>query len=155
MDRGTPGLATVLEQHKPAGGQPPNVLRTLHAVQRLLGYVSSEAIRDIAEVLEVTEADVAGVLSYYPDLRRESPSRHVIRICIGESCIANHCDRLLRELRERLRIEVGETEPGRRFRLEQVFCMGNCAVGPTLAIDDDLYGRVTVFRLDHLLDRYR
>ena len=155
MDRETPGLATVLEQHKPVDGEPPNVLRALLAVQQSFGSVSPEAIRDIAQALEVTEADVAGVISYYHDIRRGAPSRHVIRICMGESCIANHCDRLLRELRERLRIEVGETEPGRRFRLEQVFCMGNCAVGPTLAIDEDLYGRVAVSRLDHLLDRYR
>ena len=155
MDRGAPDLATVLEQQKPIGGESANILRTLLAVQQAVGFVSPEAIRDIAQALEVTEAEVAGVVSYYPDLRREAPSRHVIRICMGESCIANHCDRLLRGLRERLRIEVGETEPGRRFRLEQVFCMGNCAVGPTLAIDKDLYGRVAVSRLDHLLDRYR
>lgn len=154
MDERLPALAAVLEEQKPVSGEPPNILRTLLAVQQGLGFVPQDGLHEIAHALEVTEADVAGVLSYYPDLRREAPPRHIIRLCMGESCIANHCDRILQELQDRLRVGVGETSPGRRFRLEQVFCMGNCAVGPTLSIDDDLYGRIGVSRLDQLLDRY-
>jgi NADH:ubiquinone oxidoreductase subunit E len=144
-----------LEKQEPAPGDPPNILRALLAVQQAVGYVPRDSVSEIARMLAVTEADVAGVLSYYPDLRQDPPPRHIIRICMGESCFANHCDRILRELYERLRVGVGETSPGHRFRLEQVFCVGNCAVGPTVAIDDDLYGRVTPSRVESLLDRYR
>lgn len=156
MDKDAHAVTAVLEKQKPARGEPPNILRTLLAVQQAVGYVPQNGIHKIARILEVTEADVAGVLSYYPDLRRDPSSpRHVIRICMGESCVANHCDRILRELHERLRVGVGETSPGHRFRLEQVFCLGNCAVGPTVAIDEDLYGRVSPSRVKSLLDRYR
>jgi NADH:ubiquinone oxidoreductase subunit E len=149
-----PALAVVLRGQKPDKGKP-NILRTLLAVQQAVGYVPQDGISEIARTLEVTEADVAGVLSYYPDLRCDPSPRHVVRICMGESCVANHCGRILRRLHERLRVSVGETAPGHRFRLEQVFCLGNCAVGPTLSIDDDLYGRVSPSRVDSLLDRYR
>jgi NADH:ubiquinone oxidoreductase subunit E len=155
VDRLALALATVLAKQKPARGASPNILQTLLAVQQAAGYVPADGIQEIAQVLGVTAADVAGVLSYYPDLRREPPPRHVIRICMGESCVANHCDRILRELHERLRVGVGETSPGHRFRLEQVFCLGNCAVGPTVVIDNDLHGRVSASHIDALLDRYR
>jgi NADH:ubiquinone oxidoreductase subunit E len=136
-------------------GEPPNMLQGLLAVQEALGYVPLEELPTIARLLGVTEADVAGVLSYYPDLRRDPPARHVVRLCMGESCFANHCGRILSELQERLRVGVGETSPGHRFRLEQVFCMGNCAVGPTMAIDGDLFGRVAASQIPDLLKRYQ
>jgi NADH:ubiquinone oxidoreductase subunit E len=155
VDNGLHAWTAVLESQKPSPGESPNILRTLLAIQQAVGYVPQDGIHEIARTLDVTEADVAGVLSYYPDLRRDPSPRHVIRICMGESCVANHCDRILRELHERLRVGVGETSPGHRFRLEEVFCLGNCAVGPTVAIDDDLHGRVSPSRVESLLDRYR
>lgn len=155
MNKPPQSLTAVLQEQRRTGGGSPNILRTLLAVQQALGHVPADGIQTIARALEVTEADVAGVLSYYPDLRRDPPPRHVIRVCMGESCIANHCDRLLRELYERVRVNLGETSSGKRLRLEQVFCLGNCAVGPTIAIDEDIHGRVTVSGIDVLLERYR
>lgn len=155
MDDAVQAWTAVLKQQQPGRGEPSNILRTLLAVQQAVGYVPPASVADIARMLEVTEADVAGVLSYYPDLRRDPPPRHVIRICMGESCVANHCNRILRELYERLRVGIGENSPGHRFRLEEVFCLGNCAVGPTISIDENVYGRVSPSRVDSLLDRYR
>jgi NADH:ubiquinone oxidoreductase subunit E len=147
-------LHAILDQHKPAPSQEPNILRTLLAVQDATGYVPLEKVGSIARALGVTESDVAGVISYYPDLRTKPTGRHIIRICMGESCVANHCDRILHELRQQVRIDIGETEPGNRFSIEQVFCMGNCPVGPTLLIDDDLYARVMPTQVTSLLDKY-
>jgi NADH:ubiquinone oxidoreductase subunit E len=149
-----PALAAVLTTQKPAKGEPPNILRTLLAVQKALGFIPPASVCDIAHALEVSEADIAGVLSYYPDLRR-APPRPLIRVCMGESCLANHGDRIWQNLRERMADGVREARPGHDFQLEQVFCMGNCAVGPTVSIDHDLYGRVSVSQLDTLLGRYR
>ena len=155
MSEPVSALDTVLDQHRPAPSHRPNILRTLLAVQDAVGYVALEQVGDIARALGVTEADVAGVISYYPDLRTKPVGRHIIRICMGESCVANHCDRILHELRQQVRIDIGETEPGNRFSIEQVFCMGNCPVGPTLLIDDDLFARVIPLQVASLLDRYR
>ncbi len=136
-------------------GQPPNILKTLLALQERLGHVPVEAISQIAHTLHTTTAQVAGVLSYYPDLRVTAPGRHLIRVCMGESCYANRCGRLLRELQDCLRIDVGETTAGGRFTLETMSCAGNCAVSPTVMIDRDLYGRVLPSQLETVLERYR
>ncbi len=154
MKKASQSLAAVLQEQPRDDGRPPNILRTLLSVQQALGYVPPDGIQSIARALEVTEADVAGVLSYYPDLRFDPPPRHVIRVCMGESCIANHGDRLLGQLRDRVRVENGEPS-SQRFGVNQVYCLGNCAVGPTVAIGEDVYGRVSLDRLDALLDRYR
>jgi NADH:ubiquinone oxidoreductase subunit E len=135
--------------------EPPNILQALLALQEQLGHVPIEAVSDIAHTLSVTTAQVAGVLSYYPDLRLTAPGRHLIRVCMGESCYANGCGRVLRELQDRLRADVGETAVGGKFTLDTMSCAGNCAVSPTVMIDHDLYGRVLPSQLDTLLERYK
>ena len=102
-----------------------------------------------------TSAQIAGVLSYYPDLRVTVPGRHVIRVCMGESCYANGCGRVLRELQDHLRADVGETTAGGKFTLDTMSCAGNCAVSPTVLIDRDLYGRVLPSQVETMLERYR
>ncbi len=135
--------------------EPSNILKTLMILQEKLGHVPLEAVPEIARVLEVTTAQVAGVLSYYPDLRVTGPGRHLIRVCIGESCFANGCGRLLRALQDSLRMDVGETAAGGRFTLDTMSCAGNCALSPTMIVDRDLYGRLLPSQLDGLLERYR
>lgn len=133
---------------------PPNILQSLLAVQDALGCVPPTAVPAIASTLEVTEAAVAGVHSYYPDLRTTPPGRHVIRVCLGESCLANHCGRVLDAVREHLKIDIGETTPDGGFTLERLYCLGNCAVSPTVMVDEDIYGRVTPPEVAALLDEY-
>jgi NADH:ubiquinone oxidoreductase subunit E len=160
-----PGLAEILAPYRTGrlkgpsrtgvSQTPPNILSCLLAVQEALRCVPPGAIPEIARSLDVTEADVAGVLSYYPDLHTGRPGRHVIRVCTGESCVANHCAQWLASLQDRLKIRVGETTPDGRFTLERVYCVGNCAVGPSLMIDEDVYGRVEAADVARLLDSYR
>ena len=138
-----------------ARSKPSNILKTLLALQERLGHVSLETIPEIAHTLGTTTAQVAGVLSYYPDLRRTAPGRHVVRVCLGESCFANGCGRLLRQFQDRLRIDVGETAAGRKFTLDTMSCAGNCAVSPTVIVDSDLYGRVLPSQVESLLERYK
>lgn len=134
---------------------PPNILKTLLAIQESLGHVPVEAIPAIAHRVGTTTAQIAGVLSYYPDLRLTVPGRHVIRVCMGESCYANGCGRILRELQNYLRADVGETTSGGKFTLDTMSCAGNCAVSPTVVIDRDLYGRVSPSQVETMLERYR
>ena len=138
-----------------AQGDPANILKRLLAIQGHGGHVPVEAIPDIAHRLNATTAQIAGVLSYYPDLRLTVPGRHVIRVCMGESCYANGCGRVLRELQDRLRTDVGETTSGGKFTLDTMSCAGNCAVSPTVLIDRDLYGRVLPSQVQTMLERYR
>ena len=135
--------------------QPPNILQALLAVQQAVGYVPPDSIGDIARTLNVTDADVAGVLSFYPDLRTRPCGRHVIRICMGESCLANHCTRILSAFGDELRIGLNATTPDGRFTLERVYCVGNCAVAPSVMVDEEVYGRVTSADVPALLEKYR
>lgn len=152
MEERNPQLAAVL-QH--CTTRPPNILDTLLAVQGVLGHVPPPALPEIARALNVTEADVAGVLTYYPELRTHPPGRHLIRVCTGESCLANHCGLVLSALAEELRIGLGATTPDGRFTLEKVYCVGNCAVGPSVMIGEDVYGRVTPGDVAELLKGYK
>ena len=138
----TPAFRSVLERHRPEPGEPANILRTLIAVQRILGYVPADAIGPVAEALQVPEAHVAGVLSYYPDLHAAPRGRQVVRVCLGEACVANRSGEVLAELQRILGIGIGETTKDGRTTLERVYCLGNCGVGPTVMIDQMIYGRV-------------
>jgi len=152
--RQRPGLAETLETCRPVPPDKPNILKTLLAVQSAMGHVPATAIPQIAQMLGVTDAQVAGVLSYYSDLRTRSPGRHLIRVCMGESCTANHGGQVLRAIQEHVRIEGGGTAPEGRFTVEQMSCAGNCAVSPTVLIDEDLCGRVTPSDVPSLLKPY-
>lgn len=147
-------LTSLLKEHRPQPKQPANILRTLLSVQQAIGHVPVEAIAPVADALAVPEADVAGVLSYYPDLHTKPRGRHVIRLCIGEACVANRAQRLFAELRRELGITLGETTADGRFTLERVYCLGNCAVGPTVMVDDTIHGRATEPGLPEILTRY-
>ncbi|MEW6245101.1 MAG: NAD(P)H-dependent oxidoreductase subunit E [Nitrospirota bacterium] len=148
-------LAEILDRCRPQRPDRANVLQTLLVVQERLGHVPPNAVGEIAHALQVTEADVAGVLSYYPDLRVRTTGRHLIRVCMGESCLANRSARVLCQLRDRLQVGVGETTPDGRFTLENVYCVGNCAVSPSVIIDGDLYGRMTPAELAAVIEKYK
>jgi NADH:ubiquinone oxidoreductase subunit E len=148
-------LAELIESCRPEPPDPPNLLKTLLTIQRALGHVPVAAIRQVSQALAVTDADVAGVLSYYPDLRTEAPGCHVIRVCMGESCMANHCPAVFRAVQAHLDDRTGQTASGTRFTLEKVYCVGNCALSPTVVVDQDVYGKVDPAQIPPLLERYR
>ncbi len=147
------GVVGILKSRR--DGQPSNILQTLLTVQAELGYVPPASVPEIAAALGVTDAEVAGVLSFYPDLRTKAAGRHVVRVCQGESCVANHCGRVLKELEQKLSVALGETTRDGRFTLEKVYCAGNCAVSPTVMVDEDVYGRVSPAEVTALLKDYR
>jgi NADH:ubiquinone oxidoreductase subunit E len=128
---------------KRCASTPPNILSTLQAVQHELGYVPTDAVPKISAALGVTDSDVAGVLSFYHDLRTDPPGRHVIRFCLGESCLATHCEKSLSALERATGCKLGETSKDGRFTLEKVYCLGNCALSPSMLVGEELHGRFT------------
>lgn len=112
--RHKPRLAEALEICRPVPSDKPNILMALLAVQSARGYVPTNAIPQIAQVLGVTDAEVAGVLSYYSDLRTQPPGRHLIRVCVGESCMANHGARVFRAIQDYVRMTAGDRTQAER-----------------------------------------
>jgi NADH:ubiquinone oxidoreductase subunit E len=123
--------------------RPPNILAALQAVQSEFGHVDPAQVPLIAHALGVTDSDVHGVLSFYHDLRTEPPGRHVIRFCLGDSCIAMKAERSLDALQKTLKCELGGTTKDGKFTLDKVYCLGNCALSPSMMVDGDVYGKFT------------
>ncbi len=151
----TATLTAVLDACRPQPGNRPNILKSLLTIQQHFGHVPISAVPQVARLLGVTEAEVSGVLSYYPDLRTDPPGRHVVRVCTGESCFANGCANVYRAIEELARDRSAGTGADPRFTVEKISCVGNCALSPTVVVDHDVYGRVEPSHLPSLLERYR
>ena len=130
---------------------PGPLLQVLHAIQDELGYVPLEATRLIAHALNLSRAEVHGVVTFYRHFRRAPAGRHVVRVCQSEACRAMHCEELTAHAKARLGVDFHQTTADGRFSLEPVYCLGNCACSPAVMIDQELHGRVTKDRLDELL----
>ena len=124
----------------------------LHAIQDELGFVPSEAVPIVAEVLNLSRAEVHGVVSFYHLLREKPPGRKTLYLCRAEACQAMGARDLERHAKEKLGVDFHETTPDGRYSLEPIYCLGNCACSPAIMIDDFVYGRVTPERFDGLVE---
>jgi formate dehydrogenase subunit gamma len=127
-------------------------LPILHALQEVFGCVPEAAVPIIADVLNLSRAEVHGVVTFYHDFRREPPGRTVLKLCRAEACQAMGADALGAHAREKLRVEWGETTRDGRVTLDAVFCLGLCATAPSAMINNRLVGRLTEARLDKLVE---
>jgi formate dehydrogenase subunit gamma len=131
--------------------RPGALLPVLHAVQSALGWVPPAAVPLIAHELNLSRAEVQGVLTFYHDFRRQPPARQHVRLCRAEACQAVGANALAAALQQRLGIGFGEQSRDGRVALDAVYCFGNCARGPTLELDGALYSAVALTDLDALL----
>lgn len=127
------------------------LLPMLHAIQDAFGHVPDEAVRFLADLLNLSRAEVHGVVSFYHDFRRSPAGRHVVKLCCAEACQAMGSRRLQAELESALGIALGETTPDGRVTLEPVYCLGNCALSPAALIDGRLHGRLDAARVRALV----
>ena len=126
------------------------MLLCLQTLQAEFGYVDAAAIPIVADVLNVSRAEVHGVLTFYHDLRSAPAPRATVRICVAEACQANGSRHLVDHAESMLGVPMGEhTDDG--IGLESVYCLGNCALGPAALIDGRLVGRLTAERFDSVV----
>ncbi len=130
---------------------PGALMPILTELVRRFGYIDPGIVAPLAEILNLSRAEVHGVISFYHDFRTTPPGRHIVRVCRAESCRAVGGQRLEAHLIEQLGIDYHQTTGDGRFTLEPVYCLGNCACSPAVMIDEDLYGRVTPERIDQIL----
>jgi formate dehydrogenase subunit gamma len=134
---------------------PGPLLPLLHAVQKELGFIPADAVSRIAEALNLSRAEVHGVVSFYHYFRRHPPGRNVVQLCRAEACQAMNCERTEAHARRVLDVEYHGTSADGQFTLEAAYCLGNCAAGPSMMVGDKLYGRVTPERFDQILAEWR
>jgi formate dehydrogenase subunit gamma len=131
------------------------MLPVLRALQERFGYIDEQVIPLVAEALNLSRAEVHGVVTFYHDFRRRPAGRHVLRICRAEACQSMGCEALVEHLAAEHGLSMGETTPDGRLTVEAVYCLGNCALSPAALLDDDLVGRVDRDTLDGLVAQAR
>lgn len=131
---------------------PGGLMPLLHAVQHAFGHVPPESVAAMAAGMGLSRAEVHGVISFYHDFHTEPQGRNTVQICRAEACQAVGARQLETHAKRRLGVDFGETTADGAFTLEPVYCLGNCACGPSVRIGDDVYARVTGDRFDQLLD---
>jgi formate dehydrogenase subunit gamma len=135
--------------------RPGGLLPLLHAIQDSLGFVPAPAVPAIAHALNLSRAEVHGVISFYHDFRTAPAGRHVLRMCRAEACQAMGGERLALAVQTRLGIAWHGTTSDGGVTLEPVYCLGNCACGPAAMLDGQVHGRLTQERVAALLDEVR
>ena len=141
-------VETVIQTHQ---GKIGALLPVLHSIQDKLGHIPSESVPLIAGALNLSRAEVNGVMSFYHDFRTEPAGEHILHLCRAEACQAMGSRELEDHVKVRLGIDYGETTSNGLFTLEPVYCLGNCACAPSLRVNDDLHARVTAETFDALI----
>jgi formate dehydrogenase subunit gamma len=131
--------------------KPGALLPILHTVQNSLGYVPPETVPTIAKALNLSRAEVHGVISFYHYFRDTAPGKHTIHVCRAESCLAMGGKELENHIKNKLDIDYHGTTTDGNVSLEAVYCLGNCACSPAIQIDKDVYGRVSTTDFDEIL----
>ena len=134
-------------------GREGAMLPILHDLQAAFGCVPTEAVPLVAHALNVTRAEVHGVVTFYHDYRRRAPGRHILRLCRAEACQALGCETVADHVRERLNIGWHETTSDGAVTLEPVFCLGLCAIGPAALLDGEPLARLNPARIDAVLEQ--
>ena len=145
-------IAALIEAHR---NMPGALLPLLHALQAELGYIPADAITPIAQALNLSNAEVYGVISFYHDFRTTPAGKHILQICRAESCQAMGSHALEQQAKATLGIDYHETSADGAISLEPVYCLGNCACSPSVRVDNDVYGCLDSEQLAALLTRLR
>ncbi len=129
--------------------RPEMLVQVLHAFMDRFGWISSDAIRQLAEELNVSRADVHGVVSYYHDFRTSPTGKHVVKICAAEACQAMGSRDLSEHAKKSLGLDMHESNDN--VTLEPIYCLGNCACSPAIMVDGKTFGRVSAKRFDEIV----
>jgi formate dehydrogenase subunit gamma len=140
--------AQIIAEHRGLEGP---LLPILHAIQQAFGCVPEQAVPIIAEALNLSRAEIHGVVTFYHDFRQQPAGRHVLKLCRAEACQAAGGDALAARAEARLGVRFGGTTKDGRVTLEPVYCLGLCSVSPSAMIDGRIVARIDDKKLDALL----
>src|SRR5262245_3476923 len=138
----------IVAQHQALEGP---LMPILHAIQEAFGHVPEEVVPVLARELNLSRAEVHGVVTFYHDFRRELPGKHILKMCRAEACQSMGCEARVGQAEAKLGIECGGTSADGRVTLEAIYCLGLCATAPSAMIDGRIVGRLDSKKLDKLL----
>lgn len=135
-------------------GEKGAVITVLQKVQEKLGYLSKEAISEVAKFLRMSETEIFGIASFYAQFRFTPYGKHAVRVCLGTACHVRGGEEIMKAAENKLGIERGNTTDDLSFSLERVACFGSCALSPVMVVDKDVYGRLTTIKVRAILSKY-
>jgi len=141
-------VAALIERHRDVPGA---LMPLLHAVQDALGHVPDEIVPQVAQALNLSRAEVHGVITYYHHFRRTPAGRTVVQVCRAEACQSCGADALMAHAERTLGCAPHETRADGAFTLEPVYCLGLCASSPAMKVGERLHARVTHARFDRIV----
>ena len=134
---------------------PGGLMPALHAIQDALGHVPPDTVPAIAEMFNLSRAEVHGVVSYYHHFRSTPPGKLLVQVCRAEACKSMGADALLEHAKKRLGCDVHGTSADGQYSLEPAFCLGLCASSPSIAVNDDVHARITPALFDDIVEEAR
>ncbi len=149
-DAGT--ALSIVQQKKSLDGA---LMPILHALNDEFGYVDASVVPVIAEELNLSRAEVHGVLTFYHDFRKEPAGRHVVKVCRAEACQSMAGRELEDHIKQHLKVELGGTTADKRVTFEAIYCLGLCACAPSMMVDGKLHGRMTPAKFDKIAGELR
>lgn len=131
-----------------------NLIQILNEVQEKYGYIPKQSQIEISNYLNIPMAEIYGVITFYSRFTLEPKGKYNISVCLGTACFVKGSQALLDRLKERLKIEEGQTTPDGKFSIDATRCVGACGLAPVFTINNEVYGKATVKKLDEVLDEY-
>ena len=131
-----------------------DLINILHKTQETFGYLPLEVQQVIAETLNISEAKVYGVVSFYTFFTMKPKGKHKISVCMGTACYVRGAEKVVDELKKELNINVGDITPDGKFSLDCLRCVGACGLAPVMMIGDKVYGHVEPKEINAMLNSY-
>lgn len=137
------------------GGEKGALIPILQKTQDVYGYLPNEALDEIAKKIKVPKSSVYGVASFYGQFYRTRRGKNIIKICDGTACHVKGSSKLIRTIKEDLRISSGETTDDYKFTFETVYCLGCCAISPTIVVNNEILGKITKNKLKNIINNLK
>ena len=137
------------------GNRPDALLEILHDLQEHEGFIPEAALPALAKALNLSRAEVHGVVTFYHDYRREPAGRHVIKVCRAEACQSMGANELVGMIERYLKVKLGQTTADGAITVEAAYCLGTCALSPAVMVDDKLVGRVDARKFETIVAECR
>lgn len=142
-------LERICKEYKPI---KDNLIQMLNEVQEHYGYIPMNVQKVLSEFLNVPMAEIYGVVTFYSRFTLKPKGKNNIAVCLGTACYVKGSQKIMDRLKERLKIESGETTKDGKFSIEETRCVGACGLAPVFTVNGEVYGKATVQKLDQVLD---
>lgn len=145
----------LLEIAKKYQGRSQDIIEALHEVQNLYGYISSDAQRCLSTYLNISMAEIYGIITFYSRFKLKPKGKYNIQVCLGTACYVKGSATIMEAFEKELNIKSGDITEDGMFSLEEVRCIGACGLAPAIVVNEDVYGKMTADKVHEIIEKYK